>query len=200
MDCWRPRDTRNRQSVWPESTLLWVAATPLVSTVAVWRVRHLRPAHVVDSERLDDEPSEGGLHESFPRFTPFAVPDVDRVGYLAGGVRHDGRGLQFKAIAKANIPATDELAMFFGSFNMLAGLIALILQVLFTSRILRQAGIGVTLFIVPVAMTISSGVLLVFGLLFAAGAPATAIRFCAIRSTKPLLSFIFRHRPRPRFA
>ena len=37
-------------------------------------------------------------------------------------------GWQFKAIAKDNIPATDELAMFFGSFNMLAGLIALALR------------------------------------------------------------------------
>ena len=36
---------------------------------------------------------------------------------------------------------------------MLAGLVALVLQVLFTGRILQSAGIGVTLFIVPVAMT-----------------------------------------------
>ncbi len=70
-------------------------------------------------------------------------------------------GWQFKAIAKANIPATDELAMFFGSFNMLAGVAALVLQVLFTGRILRSAGIGVTLFIVPAALTLSSIGLLV---------------------------------------
>ena len=109
-------------------------------------------------------------------------------------------GWQFKAIAKANIPATDELAMFFGSFNMLAGLIALILQVLFTSRILRQAGIGVTLFIVPVAMTISSGVLLVFGLLFAAGALKASDQVLRYSIDKATVELTFRHRPRPRFA
>ena len=153
-----------------ESTLLWVTATLLASSVVVWRVWHSRPAHVVDSERLDEEPAEGGLRESFTlvRRSPYLTA-IASVIWLAAFVTTVA-GWQFKAIAKANIPTTDELAVFFGSFNMLAGLLALILQVLFTSRILRSAGIGVTLFIVPVAMTVSSFGLLLVGSLLAAGA------------------------------
>ena len=99
-------------------------------------------------------------------------------------------GWQFKAIAKANIPATDELAMFFGSFNMLAGLAALVLQVLFTGRILRSAGIGVTLFIVPAALSLSSIGLLVLGSLVAAAALKASdqvLRYSIDKATVELL-------------
>ena len=65
-------------------------------------------------------------------------------------------GWQFKAIAKAAIPATDELAMFFGTFNMIAGVMSLILQLLLTGRVLRTAGVGAALFIVPTAMLMGS--------------------------------------------
>lgn len=75
---------------------------------------------------------------------------------------------QFKAIAKTAIPDTDELAMFFGTFNMSAGLASLALQLLLTGRVLRRAGIGVTLFIVPVALTVTSIGLLATGTLLAA--------------------------------
>jgi AAA family ATP:ADP antiporter len=162
------RETVNRFGT--ESMLLWVAITLLASTVVVWRVWHSRPAHVVDSERLGDEPSEGGLYESFTlvRRSPY-LTSIASVIWLAAFVTTIA-GWQFKAISKANIPATDDLAIFFGSFNMIAGLIALVLQVLFTSRILRSAGIGVTLFIVPVAITISSVGLLAMGSLLAVGA------------------------------
>ena len=51
-------------------------------------------------------------------------------------------GWQFKAIAKAAVPGTDELAMFFGTFNMIAGVMSLILQLVLTSRVLRTAGSG----------------------------------------------------------
>ena len=65
-------------------------------------------------------------------------------------------GWQFKAIAKDNIPDTDALAQFFGSFNMVAGLGALALQLFLTGRVLRRVGVGVTLFIVPTALALSS--------------------------------------------
>ena len=41
-------------------------------------------------------------------------------------------GWQFKAIAKAAVPGTDDLAMFFGTFNMIAGLMSLVLQLVLT--------------------------------------------------------------------
>lgn len=68
---------------------------------------------------------------------------------------------QFKAIAKQAIPDTDSLAMFFGTFSMAAGAVSLLVQLLLTGRVLRRGGVGLTLFIVPVALTITSmGVLL----------------------------------------
>ena len=60
---------------------------------------------------------------------------------------------QFKAIAKSSIPDTDQLAMFFGTFNMVAGVASLLLQLLLTGRALRKGGVGLTLFIVPVALS-----------------------------------------------
>ena len=51
-------------------------------------------------------------------------------------------GWQFKAIAKQSVPDTDQLAMFFGTFNMIAGLMSLVLQLLLTARVLRTVGVG----------------------------------------------------------
>ena len=59
-------------------------------------------------------------------------------------------------MAKAHVPDTDELAAFFGTFNMVAGAASLVLQLLLTGRVLRVFGVGVALFIVPVAMASAS--------------------------------------------
>jgi AAA family ATP:ADP antiporter len=138
-----------------EGTLLWVAITLLGSAVMVWLIWRARPQHLIDQEASFAEPG-GGLWASFAivRRSPY-LTSIASVIWLAAFVTTVA-GWQFKAIAKANIPATDELTMFFGSFNVWAGLAALVLQVLFTGRILRSAGIGVTLFIVPLAMMVSS--------------------------------------------
>ena len=79
-------------------------------------------------------------------------------------------GWQFKAIAKEQIPDTDQLAAFFGSFNMMAGLASLGLQLVLTSRVLRSVGVGLALFIVPVAMASTTLGVLVFGSLVAVSA------------------------------
>src|SRR5438552_3342901 len=54
-------------------------------------------------------------------------------------------GWQFKAIAKEFIPAKDHLAAFFGDFTFYAGILALLVQLLLTSRLLRRFGIGLAL-------------------------------------------------------
>jgi AAA family ATP:ADP antiporter len=149
-----------------ESTLLWVAATLLASAGMVWLVWNTRPQYAVDQDSAEStEPS--GLWASFSmvRRSPYLTA-IASVVWLAAFVT-TVTGWQFKAIAKANIPLTDDLAMFFGTFNIWAGLAALVLQVLFTGRILRSAGIGVTLFIVPLALSISSVGLLLSGSLLA---------------------------------
>jgi ATP/ADP translocase len=69
---------------------------------------------------------------------------------------------QFKAIAKQAIPTTAELAAFFGEFNFYAAILALLVQMVLTSRLLKRYGIGPALLLVPVALLVgSTGVILV---------------------------------------
>jgi ATP:ADP antiporter, AAA family len=75
---------------------------------------------------------------------------------------------QFKAIAKDYFPAKDHLASFFGDFTFYAGILALVVQLLLTSRLLRRFGIGLALFILPVALLATSAYMLVAGTLLAA--------------------------------
>jgi AAA family ATP:ADP antiporter len=150
-----------------ESTLLWVAGSLAGSAVIVWMVWRHRPAHLAEQEFAPAETAAGGLWTSFRMVRRSSyLTAIASVVWLAAFVTTIA-GWQFKAIAKDNIPATDDLAMFFGTFNVVAGIAALVLQVLFTGRILRTAGIGVTLFVVPVAMVMSSAGLFIFGSLVA---------------------------------
>jgi AAA family ATP:ADP antiporter len=75
---------------------------------------------------------------------------------------------QFKAIAKEFIPAKDHLAIFFGDFTFYAGILALLVQLLLTSRLLRRFGIGLALFTLPLALLATSSYMILAGTLFAA--------------------------------
>ena len=77
-------------------------------------------------------------------------------------------GWQFKAISKQFLVEKDILAAFFGDFNFYAGLICLVTQLLLTSRLLRRFGIGVALFVVPVALLFGTVGVAVWGTLAAA--------------------------------
>ncbi len=72
---------------------------------------------------------------------------------------------QFKAVAQAFIPGKDHLAAFFGDFTFYAGILALIVQLLVTSRFLRRFGIGVALFTLPLGLVVTSGYMLLAGTL-----------------------------------
>ena len=74
---------------------------------------------------------------------------------------------QFKATASEVFTDRDRLASFFGSFNFYAGLLAMALQLLLTSRLLRRLGLGWALFVVPVALTLGSVAFLMAGTLAA---------------------------------
>ncbi len=99
-------------------------------------------------------------------------------------------GWQFKAIAKAAIPGTDELAMFFGTFNTIAGVMSLLLQLLLTGRVLRTAGVGAALFIVPTFMLMGSAGVILLGTLLAASmlkASDQVLRYSIDKATVELL-------------
>ncbi|MCI0352211.1 MAG: MFS transporter [Acidobacteriales bacterium] len=70
-------------------------------------------------------------------------------------------GWQFSAIAQQFVSGKDALAEFFGTFNFWAALASLGVQLLLTSRLLRQFGIGPALFILPVSLAVGEfGVIL----------------------------------------
>ncbi len=72
---------------------------------------------------------------------------------------------QFKAIAKQYLVHKDALAIFFGNFNLYAGIVALFVQLLVTTRYLRRFGIGAALIILPIVVLLGSTGVLVFGTL-----------------------------------
>jgi AAA family ATP:ADP antiporter len=77
-------------------------------------------------------------------------------------------GWQFKAIAKQYITEKNDLALFFSDFQFFAALICLSTQILLTSRALKRFGLGLTLFIVPVALFGGTIAVLIWGTLASA--------------------------------
>src|ERR1700722_2131646 len=99
-------------------------------------------------------------------------------------------GWQFKALAKQFSEGKDALAIFFGDFFFYAGLLALLFQLLLTTRLLRRFGIGAMLFVLPVAVLLGSVGVLVLGTvgaaLFLKGSDQV-LRYSIDRSTIELL-------------
>jgi AAA family ATP:ADP antiporter len=77
-------------------------------------------------------------------------------------------GWQFVAIAKEFIPGKDHLAVFLADITLYTGILALVIQLLVTSRILRRFGIGLALFTLPLALLATSAYLLAAGTLLSA--------------------------------
>ena len=154
----------------------------------IWRAR---PSYVGN-----DMPASGLERDTFPlqgsfrlvRESPYlrAIAALILISALATTVA----GWQFKAIAKAAVPDTDDLAMFFGTFNMIAGLMSLVLQLLLTGRVLRTLGVGPALFIVPTAMMLGSIGVLILGSIVAAAtlkASDQVLRYSIDKATVELL-------------
>ena len=156
--------------------------------VMIWRDR---PDYVGN-----DTPASGNVRDRFPLWG--AIRLIRESAYLKSiaaliliaAVTTTIAGWQFKAIAKEAVPGTDELAMFFGTFNMIAGLMSLLLQLVLTARVLRTVGVGQALFIVPTAMLMGSTGVLLLGTLVAAAALKASdqvLRYSIDKATVELL-------------
>ncbi len=77
-------------------------------------------------------------------------------------------GWQFKAVAQQFSVGKEALAIFFGSFYSYAGILALLFQLLLTTRLLRRFGIGFMLLVLPVVVLAGSAGLLIWGTVAAA--------------------------------
>jgi AAA family ATP:ADP antiporter len=153
-----------------ESLLLAMAATFVVCAFLVYLIwRQKEKASVLEEEGRPEghAASEGGqsilqslrlvASSTYLRAIAAVICISSFVTTLAGW--------QFKAIAKQFFPQKDALTAFFGEFNFYAGILAFVVQLLFTSRILRRFGIGPALFIVPISLLMGSvGVFVWFGL------------------------------------
>jgi AAA family ATP:ADP antiporter len=99
-------------------------------------------------------------------------------------------GWQFKALAKMSSVSQDSLAIFFGNFYFYAGLLALLFQLLLTTRLLRRFGIGPMLFVLPIFVLAGSAGLAILGTvgaaLFLRGGDQV-LRYSIDRSTSELL-------------
>lgn len=170
-----------------ESLLLWVGASLLLSTGLVHLVWRRSSSSVSPVEASVARP---GLRESLRQIAGSSYLQAIAAVIGLASIATTVAGWQFKAIAKASIADTDQLAAFFGSFNMMAGLASLVLQVVLTGRVLREAGVGVALFIVPIAMASTTAGLLVAGTLAAAAALKASdqvLRYSIDKSTVELL-------------
>ncbi|MGE3274226.1 MAG: Npt1/Npt2 family nucleotide transporter [Vicinamibacterales bacterium] len=158
-------------SVGVENLLLWIAGTLVLSAGLVLLVWRDRPSFVANEPAGGTEPLGFSTtltnlrtihHSRYLRAIALVI--------LLSALTTTVVGWQFKAIAKAMVPDTNDLAVFFGTFNMVAGLASLALQLALTSRVLRHLGVGAALFIVPIALSASSVGLLLLGTLVAASA------------------------------
>lgn len=184
--------TRTAVSMFGTENMLVLVALSLIASsllvVIIWRDR---PDYVGnDMPASGTDPQGYGILASLQlvRESPYlrAIAALILISALATTVA----GWQFKAIAKSRIPGTDDLAMFFGTFNMTAGLVSLVMQMLFTGRVLRTAGVGAALFIVPVAIMGSSVGVLMSGTLLAASmlkASDQVLRYSIDKATTELL-------------
>jgi AAA family ATP:ADP antiporter len=174
-----------------ENMLLIVALSLMACAVLVVMIWRDRPDYVGNDTPATGHDNDGGTlwgSLALVRESPYlrAIAALILISALTTTVA----GWQFKAIAKAAIPNTDELAMFFGTFNMIAGIMSLILQLLLTGRVLRTAGVGAALFIVPTAMLMGSAGVFLLGTLVAAAALKASdqvLRYSIDKATTELL-------------
>lgn len=75
---------------------------------------------------------------------------------------------QFAGLARQHFSGKNELTAFFGTWLSNLSLFSLVFQIFFTSRIVRRRGVIASLLLLPAAILLSSAVLLVFPVLWAA--------------------------------
>ena len=174
-----------------ESMLLFVALALFTCAGIVVMIWRDRPDYVGN-----DTPASGNVRDRFPLWGAMRL--IRESAYLKAiaaliliaALTTTVAGWQFKAIAKQAVPGTDDLAMFFGTFNMIAGLMSLVLQLVLTARVLRTIGVGSALFIVPTAMLMGSMGVLLLGTLVAAAALKASdqvLRYSIDKATVELL-------------
>ncbi len=122
--------------------------------VSIWRRAAARAAELESAGNGQDSPRN--LRESVRLIASSPYLRAISADIFFSSVATTVIGWQFKAVGQHFMPNKEALAIFFGNFNLYAGLLALAVQLLLTSRVLRRFGIGPALFTVPVALLFAS--------------------------------------------
>lgn len=100
-------------------------------------------------------------------------------------------GFQFSLAAELRFADDpDRLTRFFGGFNFVMGIVALLVQLFLTGPALRQFGVGATILILPLALTVGSSLVFFFPVLWAVlltNALDQGLRFSIDKATFELL-------------
>src|SRR5437870_2655571 len=141
------------------------ACLPLV--VVIWRQHQEAVANTEPTEALTEHGPQNLLESMGLVFSSSYLRAIAGLIWVSSFVTAV-IGWQFVATAKEFIPAKDQLAVFLGDITFYAGILALIMQLLVTSRLLRRFGIGLVLFTLPLALLAASAYMLASGTLFSA--------------------------------
>ncbi len=136
-------------------------ASCAVLVLLIWRQKELARREEAENGEARPEPEQPPILESLKLV--WSSPYLRAIGLLilVASIVTSIAGWQFKSISKQFIHDKDELAAFFGDFYFYAGIAGLLVQLLVTSSLLRNFGLGPTLFVVPLALALAS-----FGALF----------------------------------
>jgi ATP:ADP antiporter, AAA family len=154
-----------------ESLLLVMTLLVLICAMLIFVMWQTGQVQAEDPEQVGTQPAKSGVRDL--RQSMRLVASSRYLQAIAALICISSfvttlTGWQFKAIAKQFLVNKDALAIFFGNFNFYAAVVALLLQLLLTTRALRKFGIGVLLFVLPVTVLVGSVSLLLLGTLGAA--------------------------------
>jgi AAA family ATP:ADP antiporter len=151
-----------------ESILLFMAGFLLICAVLVPIIYKQKRVDSNEPNSTDSEESPRNLAESFR-----LVRQSKHLQTIAGliclsSVATAVAGWQLNAIAKETLVQKNAVAHFLGDVQGYTGLLALIVQLLLTSKILRRFGVGVSLLVLPLSLTLGSLTVAIWGTLWAA--------------------------------
>ncbi len=168
----------------PAGAVAWAVALVLSAVI----VRRWPPA--TGRMRGDAAPAEAGLRRSFADLVG-SRHLLTIVGLVAVGVMTATFvDFQFKSAAAEAYAGREALLGYLGTFYARMSLLALALQVLLTSRLLRDMGVGGSLLVLPGALLLGSVALLFFPVLpVAAGLRAgeMGLKYSLDKTTRELL-------------
>jgi len=158
------------QSMGAESLFLVMGGSIAISAVLVFVIaaKSGDVAATLNTAPAIDRRRSATLRESFSQVVSSRHLSLIAALICACSIATYIAGWQFRAIVKDAFPDKDKMAAFLGALSGITGLLAMLIQVLLTPRLMRCLGIRAALSILPLALTAGTGAVIVSGALWAA--------------------------------